>query len=155
MMEQHFVPAVFDRDIVIELAVGVDAHARQRVMERLEKILHKAVVALEALVDRVQILFLAERKLHVVVRAVVGKYIAAFAVDSGIDVPFLIKAGRDKIKCLQKRRSQLMHHGKIHRLVTEIDDRHFDLDADITLLFLFGRFYITCSFHFLTLLFLI
>ena len=34
-----------------------------------------------------------------------------------------------------------MHHGEIHRLVMEFDDRHFDFDANITFLFVFCRAY--------------
>ena len=100
MIEQHFVPAVFNRDIVIYFAVGVDSHARQRVVVRLEKVLRKAVIKLETLVDIVQILFSAKRELHIVVGAVVGEHIAKRAVDSGINLPLLIKARRGEIKRL-------------------------------------------------------
>ena len=89
----------------------------------------------------VQIFLFAERELQIIVGAVIGKDIAVSVVDGGIDVPFLVKAGRGKTKFLQKRRGKLMHHVKIHRLVMEIDDRHFDLDADIAFLFLFCRAY--------------
>ncbi len=85
MVEQHFVSAVFDGDIVIAFAVGVDSHARQRVVVRLEKVLHKAVVQLETLVDNVQVLLFAKRKFHVVVGAIVREHVAVFAVDRGID----------------------------------------------------------------------
>ena len=140
MVEQHFVSAVFDGDIVIAFAVGVDSHARQRVVVRLEKVLHKAVVQLETLVDNVQVLLFAKRKFHVVVGAIVGEHVAVFAVDRGIDVPFLVKARRGKIEFIEENRSQLVDDGKIHRLIVKVDDRYLDFNAYEALSFFLGRF---------------
>ena len=86
-----------------------------------------------------EVLFLAERELHVVVGAVVGEHVAVFAVDGGIDVSFLVKAGGGKTELVQKRGGQQMNPVKIHRLSVQINDRHFDFNADIAVLFLFGR----------------
>ena len=64
MVEEHLVPAVLDRKVVVNAAVRVYAHTRQSVVVLSEKLLNKAVVGLEAVVNSEQVLLLAEGELH-------------------------------------------------------------------------------------------
>ena len=90
--------------------------------------------------DRLQALFLAEGKFHIVVGTVVGKNVAVFAVDGGVYVPFLVKARSGEIEFFEKCGGQLVDVVKIHCLAAEVYDRHFDFNADEALGFAFGRF---------------
>ena len=135
---------------VVSIDAGVDRAASRNKLELLFGDLRRHISAevavgnkedLEALVDFAKLLLLAERKLHVVLGAVVGENVAERAVDGGIDVTFLVKARRGEVKGFQKRRGQLVDDGKIHSLTVEVDDRHFNFHADKALSFLFGRSY--------------
>ena len=48
MVIEHFVPSVFNRNVQVYFAVGIDSHSRQRVSELREILLNKAVVPFEA-----------------------------------------------------------------------------------------------------------
>ena len=139
VVEQHPVPAVGDGDIVVEMPVRVQPHARQRVVPGQEEVLNERVVPAEPVVDVVQVLIDAEGELQRVETAVVGEAVAGDGVGGIVDVPVVVPQDVRKAEPGEERVGQGVYHGKVDGLFVEVHDGQFEFEAGVSLLRPFGR----------------
>ena len=139
VVEQHPVAAVGDGDIVVEMPVRVQPHARQRVAAGQEKVLDERIVTAETVVDVAQVLIDPEGELQRIEAAVVGQTVAGAGVGGVVDVAVVVPENVRKVEPGEERVRQGVHHGEVDGLFVEVHDGQFEFETGTGLFRPFGR----------------